>query len=77
VSCTGAVNSGFAIYLNEVLPQNLLDGEFSNAAMAAWAPGGDGLYIPSGNTIILRFFAQVAAQVCTANLRITEVKVDE
>jgi len=74
---TGGANGQFAVYLNEAQPQNLLDGSFSNAAMDAWAPSGDGLYIPQGNQLVLRFFNQPVNQLCTVNMRVTEIKVAE
>lgn len=76
ITVTGGANGQAAFYLNDVQPQNLLDGSFSNAALDAWAPGGDGLYIPSQNPLVVRFFNQPVNQICTVNLRITQVSAD-
>jgi hypothetical protein len=78
VAVTSGLNGGFAMYLNEAQPQNLIDGSFTNAAMDAWTPGDEnGLYIPDGNVLVLRFFAQPNNQPCTVNMRITEVQPKE
>src|SRR5216117_1223513 len=74
---TGGVNGAFAVYLNEAQPQNLLDGSFANAAIDAWAVTGGGLYIPFGQSLVLRFYSQPNSQMCTVNLAITEVEVTE
>ena len=77
VAVTGGANGQVAFYLNEAQPQNLIDGSFSNAAMDAWAPTGGGLYIPQGNTLVIRFFNQPVAQVCTCNFKIDEIYQNE
>lgn len=66
----GSVNGGFALYLNEAQPQNLLEGNFDNSAMAADATD---IWIPAGNALVVRFFLQPANQVCTVNLQVTEI----
>jgi len=77
IAVTSALNGGCALYLNEAQPQNLIDGSFTNAAMDAWAPSDGGLYIPDGNVLVIRFFNQPNNQVCTINLRITEIAISE
>jgi len=71
VAITGATNGGCSLYLNSSSsPANLIDGEFVNAAIAAWTPGDKGLYIPKGSTLVVRFFNQPASQDCTYNIRV-------
>jgi hypothetical protein len=70
---TGGVNGQFAIYLNEAQPQNLLDGEFTNAAMAA---DETDIYVLPGSVLVVRFFNQPNNQVCTVNLRVVETSVE-
>jgi len=77
IAVTGLDGGAVAFYLNAIQPQYLLDGEFNNAGIAAWAPSGDGLYIPQGNTLIAHFYGQAAGQTVTVNLRVTEIKVAE
>jgi len=69
IAITAAANSGFSLYKDSsAAATNLLDGEFVNAAIAAWGVGGEGLWVPKSSTLVVRFFNQPTNQDCTYNL---------
>jgi hypothetical protein len=74
LAITSGANSGFAVYRNETQPQNLVEGEFNNAQIAAFDTD---IIVYAGQRLVLRFFGQPVQQVCTVNLRIDETAVEE
>jgi hypothetical protein len=67
---TSGPGGGFALYVDDVQPQNLVDGEFGTAEIAA---DDTTVVIAEGSRLILRFYSQPGGQVCTVNLLITEI----
>lgn len=77
IACTSAAASGaVAVYLDSIDPLNLVDA-VQNPAITAWGPGGGGIYVPAGRPLLFHFFSQGNNQVCTVNIRVTELEVDK
>lgn len=66
VAITSGLNTGFALYVGSVAAANMVDGEFGNAAIAAWQTD---LYLPPNTALIARFYSQPQFQDCTVRVR--------
>lgn len=73
VVATPAANSQVELYLDEIQPQNLITNLAVNATtgMATQAPA-NGIYVPGGTIIIVRFINQVVGTAAAVNLQVRQ-----
>lgn len=74
VSANPGANSQFELYIDEIQPQNLLTNLAVNAVtgMGTQVPA-NGIYLPGGARLIVRFTNQAAGVTAAANLQVRQL----